>query len=189
VSGFRLGAKNEFSQIVRTPLPGLLRDVMGVTVEDYVPLYSDKAGVKLSGFSGASDGTSGLWADVLQPSGAEVLATYTNFQYSGKPAITQNSFGKGRAVYIGADLDPASLARVLRTVAGAAGVPSPIEVPEGIEMTVRQAAGKRWMFLMNHKPDAQTVKLAAPATDLLTGQSRSGEIELGGYGVQVLQMS
>jgi beta-galactosidase GanA len=42
---------------------------------------------------------------------------------------------------------------------------------------------------MNHKSDAQTVKLATPGTDLLTGKARSGEIELSGYGVQVLQMS
>jgi len=31
VGGFRLGVKDENSQIVRTPLPGLLRDVMGAT--------------------------------------------------------------------------------------------------------------------------------------------------------------
>jgi beta-galactosidase len=189
VAGFRLGAKNEFSQIVRTPLPGLLRDVMGVTVEDYVPLYSDKPGVKLSGLSGVPDATCGLWADVLKPTSAQVLHFYTNFQYAGKPAITQNSFGKGNAIYIGADLDPASLARLLPTYALSAGVQAPMEVTVGVEMTIRQAGGKRWIFLLNQKPDAQTVKLPTPATDLLTGQSRSGEIELSGYGVQVLQMS
>ena len=48
VTNFRLGVKTETSQIVRTPLPGLLRDVMGVTVEDYVPMYSAKKGVKFS---------------------------------------------------------------------------------------------------------------------------------------------
>jgi beta-galactosidase len=162
---------------------------MGVTVEDYVPLYSEKPGVKLSGFSGAPDGTCGLWAEVLKPSTAEVLATYTNFQHAGKPAITRNGFGKGKAIYIGPDLDPMSLARVLRTLAASAGVQAPMEVPLGVEMTIRQAGGKRWMFLMNHKADAQTVKLATPGTDLLTGKARSGEIELSGYGVQVLQMS
>jgi beta-galactosidase len=189
VAGFRLGVKNEFSQIVRTPLPGLLRDVMGVTVEDYVPIYSEKPGVKLSGFAGAPDGSCGLWADVLQHSSAEVLATYTNASYAGKAAITRNSFGKGKAIYIGADLDAASLARVLGTLAAAAGVQTPMAVPPGIEMTLRQSGGKRWMFLMNHKAEAQTVKLTKPGTDLLTGQARSGEIELSGYGVQVLQMS
>ena len=45
VTNFRLGVKTESSQIVRTPLPGLLRDVMGVTVEDYIPIYSGKNGV------------------------------------------------------------------------------------------------------------------------------------------------
>jgi beta-galactosidase len=189
VAGFRLGAKNEFSQIVRTPLPGLLRDVMGVTVEDYVPIYSEKPGVKLSGFPSAPDGSCGLWADVLQPSGAEVLATYTNASYAGKAAITLNSFGKGKAIYVGPDLDPASLARVLGTLAGAAGVQPAMELPRGVEMTIRQAGGKRWMFLLNNKAETQTVKLAKPATDLLTGQARSGSVELSGYGVQVLQVS
>jgi beta-galactosidase len=189
VAGFRLGAKNEYGQIVRTPLPGLLRDVMGVTVEDYVPLYSGKPGVTFSGALAGPDGTCGIWADLLQPSGAEVLATYTNFSHAGKAAITRNSFGKGKAIYVGADLDPASLARVLRSVAASAGVQTPVEVPQGVEMTVRQAGGKRWMFLMNNKPDAQTVKLAKPGIDLLTGQARSGEVELSGYGVQVLQVS
>lgn len=189
VAGFRLGAKNEFSQIVRMPLPGLLRDVMGVTVEDYVPIYSEKAGVKFSGVPGAPDGECGLWADVLQPSTAEVLATYTNVSYAGKAAITLNSFGKGKAIYIGADLDPLSLARVLGTLATAAGVQPPLDVPRGVEMTIRQSGGKRWMFLLNNKPEAQTVKLAKPGTDLLSGQARSGNIELSGYGVQVLQIS
>jgi beta-galactosidase len=189
VAGFRLGAKNEFSQIVRTPLPGLLRDVMGVTVEDYVPIYSEKPGIKLSGFPGAPDGSCGLWADVLQPSSAEVLATYTNASYAGKAAITRNSFGKGKAIHIGADLDAVSLARVLGTLAAAAGVQTPISVPPGVEVTVRQSGGKRWMFVMNHKAEAQTVKLTNAGTDLLTGQARSGELELSAYGVQVLQTS
>ena len=54
VTNFRLGVKTETSQIVRTPLPGLLRDVMGVTVEDYIPIYSAKNGVKFSRGSGRS---------------------------------------------------------------------------------------------------------------------------------------
>src|SRR5215469_5419020 len=161
--------------MVLTLLPRRLLDTMGVTVDDYVPIYSERPGVKLSGFPGAPDGSCGLWADVLQPSTAQVLATYTNTSYAGKAAITRNSFGKGKAIYIGADLDPVSLVRVLATSAKAAGVGSPIFVPDGIEMTVRQGGGQQWIFLMNQKPNALTVKLPKPATDLLTGQARSGE--------------
>jgi beta-galactosidase len=186
VAGFRLGAKNEFSQIVRTPLPGLLRDVMGVTVEDDVPLYSGKPGVKLLEFNG-TEGQCGVWADVLQPSYAQVLATYTNAPYAGKAAITRNSFGKGKAMYIGADLDRASLSRVLATAAKAAG--AQLDGPDGVEMTVRQSGSKRWVFLMNPKSEAQKIKIEKPGTDLLTGQARSGEIEVSPYGVQVLLVS
>jgi len=102
VTSFRLGVKDESSQIVRTPLPGLLRDVMGVTVKDYVPIYSEKIGVKFSPQLAGPDGECALWADLLQPSSASVLATYTE-PYAGEPAITINSFGKGKAIYLGAD--------------------------------------------------------------------------------------
>jgi len=187
ISGFRLGVKTESSQIVKTPLPGLLRDVMGVTLEDYVPIYSGKPGVKFSGALAGADGECGIWADVLKPAGAEVLATYTSCAYAGKPAVTVNSFGKGKAVYLGPDLDPASLARVLRTLAASAAVKPPIETPTGIEVTVRKAGGQQWMFVLNHTAASQTVRIPKPCTDVLTGEGHSGTIELSAYGVRVLE--
>jgi beta-galactosidase len=186
VSSFRLGVKTESSQIVRTPLPGLLRDVMGVTVEDYLPIYSAKQGVKFSSAFAGADAECGLWADILQPAGAEVVGSYTAGEHAGKAAVTINTFGKGRAVYVGADLDAASLAKVLRTLTASAGVRPAIDVPAGVEMTVRRSGDKQWMFLLNHTSIAQTVTIAKPITDLLTKQALSGTIELTGYGVRVL---
>ena len=122
VTNFRLGVKTVSSQIVRTPLPGLLRDVMGVTVADYIPIYSAKNAVKFAPALAGPDGECGLWTDILQPTGAEVLASYTKGSHAGEAAITINTVGSGKAVYIGADLDAASLARVLRTLSGLAGI-------------------------------------------------------------------
>src|ERR1700690_2341561 len=107
VTSFRLGVKDESSQIVRTPLPGLLRDVMGVTVKDYVPIYSAKNAVKFAPALAGPDGECGLWTDILQPTGAEVLASYAKGSHAGEAAITMNTVGSGKAVYIGADLDAA----------------------------------------------------------------------------------
>jgi beta-galactosidase len=189
VTSFRLGVKTENSQIVKTPLPGLLRDVMGITVEDYLPIYSAKQGVKFSSAFAGSDGECGLWADILQPAGAEVVGSYTAGEHAGKAAVTINTFGKGKAVYVGADLDAPSLARVLLTLAAAAGVQPALEVPAGVEVTVRKSGDKQWIFLLNHTSVAQTVTMAKPFSDLLTKQALSGAVELSGYGVRILQAS
>lgn len=189
VTNFRLGAKDENSQMARTPLPGLLRDVMGVTVEDYVPIYSAKQSVKFSSALAGADGECGIWADILQPSTAEVLGTYTSGAHAGRAAITMNSFGKGKAVYIGADLNPASLTRVLRSFSASAGVKQVLDVPPGVEVTVRRSDRKQWIFLLNHTDAAQTVNFPGPYTDALTGESRTGSVSLGAYGVRVLQAS
>ncbi len=187
VTNFRLGAKTDSSQIVRTPLPGLLRDVMGVTVADYVPIYSAKNGVKFASALAGADGECGLWMDVLQPSGAEVLASYTAGSHSGEAAITVNDFGKGKAVYIGPDLDGASLARVLRTLSGMAGVKPPLEATAGVEVTVRKSGNKQWMFVLNQTSEVQSLSVPGVFTDVLTGESHTGKIEIAGYGVRVLQ--
>jgi beta-galactosidase len=187
VTNFRLGVKNENSQIVRTPLPGLLRDVMGVTVEDYVPIYSEKQGVKFSSALAGPDGECGIWADILQPSAAEVLGTYMSGAHAGKAAVTINTFGKGKAVYIGADLTRPGLARVLRSLSASAGVKQPFEVPSGVELTVRKSVNKQWVFLLNHTADPQSVSIPGAFTDLVTGEAQNGKVDLSGYGVRVLQ--
>jgi len=187
VTNFRLGVKNESSQIVRTPLPGLLRDVMGVMVEDYVPIYSGKQRVKFSAMLAGPDGECGIWTDILQPSGAEVLASYTAGEHAGQAAVTMNNFGKGKAVYIGPDLDAASLSRVLRILSASAGVKQSFEVPPGIEVTVRKSGDKQWMFLLNHTSDSQSINIPGSFADLLTKKTYSGKIELSAYGVLVLQ--
>ncbi len=189
VTNFRLGAKNESSQMARTPLPGLLRDVMGVTVEDYVPIYSAKQGIKFSSALAGTDGECGIWADILQPATAEVLGTYTSGAHAGRAAVTMNSFGKGKAVYIGADLDPASLTRVLRSFAASAGIKQVLDVPAGVEVTARSSGGKQWIFLLNHTNTVRTVTIPGQYTDLLTAESQTASVSLGAYGVRVLQTS
>jgi beta-galactosidase len=186
VTSFRLGVKDESSQIVRTPLPGLLSDVMGVTVKDYVPNYGAKVGVQFSAPLAGPDAESTLWADLLQPTSATVLAKYSGTTYAGEPAITSNSFGAGQAVYIGADLDPASLARVLATLLGSRGVKPPFDVPRGVELTVRSAANQQWLFLLNHTPSAQEITLPGSFTDALTGSPVAGRRTLAAYDVLIL---
>jgi len=187
ISGFRLGVKDEHSRIVQTPLPGLLRDVMGVTLLDYQPIYSEKQRVQFSGLLAGPEADCHLWADIIDPQQAEVLATYTGGAYSGKAAITSHSFGKGKAIYIGADLGAADLARALLTLAAAAGVKAPTQLPAGVELTRRRISEGVVTFLLNHSSQPQSIQLGGSSKDLLTGSSLSGSISLEPYGVRVLR--
>lgn len=188
VTSFRLGVKDESSRIVDAPLPGLLRDVMGVTLKDYVPVYTEKVGVQFSKPLAGPEGSCALWADLLQSSSnsVEVLATYTG-AYAGEAAITMNAFGKGKAVYVGADLDPMSLGRVLVTLLAANGVKSGFGVPRGVEVTQRKSAKQEWTFVLNHTAAAQEVKLPSKFKNALGGATHEDVLRLDPYDAQVLQ--
>jgi beta-galactosidase len=187
VTNFRLGVKTETSQIVRKPLPGYLSDVMGSTVEDYMPIYSDPPHVQFSSQLAGAEAECGIWADILKSSGAEVLATYSSGQHRGKPAITVNSFGKGKAVYIGPDLHPPDLFRLLQKLSANAGLTPIMNVPQGIEVTARRRGSKRWIFALNHNAEPQSVSVPTGVKDAITGRSYSGSTEIPAYGVLILQ--
>jgi beta-galactosidase len=187
LTSFRLGVKTPSSQIVRTPLPGFLADVMGVTLEDYVPIYAQNPRIKFNAMLAGADAECGIWADILKPSTAEALATYSSGQHSGKAAITLNRFGKGKAVYVGADLRGPDLSKVLAAFVDSAGIKRPIDVPAGVELTVRKNANKRWLCVLNHKSESQTINLDGSFKDSITGQAHSGAADIPGYGVLVLE--
>src|SRR5215470_7157097 len=186
VAGFRLGVKNESSQIVNAPLPGLLRDVMGVTVKDTETVYTEKIAVKFGPQLAGADAQCALWADLLQPESATVMATYAGV-YEGDAAITMNAFGKGKAVYVGADLEPMSLARVLRTVLAMSGSTAAIEAPRGVEVTRRRAGEKEWLFVLNHTPTEQKINLPGKFSAVVGNGPSKETLTLRAYDLAVLQ--
>ncbi|MGC8550570.1 MAG: beta-galactosidase [Acidobacteriaceae bacterium] len=185
LAGFRLGVKDPYSRIVRTPLPGLLTDVMGTEVYDYEPIYSQPQNVAFSGPLAGPNAKCSIWADILKPGpNAQVLATYLDRQYKGRPAITSHNYGKGRAIYLGAGLQGEDMARVLTTLLASAEIQPRIHAAPGVEITSRSADAKRWTYLLNHTADTQPVRL--DRTYQANGSPVSGTIHLPPYGVKVL---
>ena len=187
IAGVRLGVKTEQSQIVRTPLPGLLRDVMGVELLDYQPIYSEKQGVRFTGALEGPEAECRVWADILDPRGADTWATYTAGAYSGKAAITSHAFGKGRAIYMGAHFEDAALARVLTAMLSEAGVHAAARPPFGVEVCRRRSSLGTLTYYLNHLSTPQTVSLSGSAKDVLADSNVTGTVTLDPYGVRVLR--
>ncbi|MEA3345865.1 MAG: beta-galactosidase [Chloroflexota bacterium] len=188
VVGFRSGVKDKYNRVVTNPLPGLLAELLGMEVTEYDALYDQPQAVRflmpeLEDVKADCE----LWADVLQPTTAEVLARYTMDYYAGRPAITLNCWGQGQAIYMGTGLSEEGLGRMLLALAGQRGVTPLLGAPEGVEVARRGTADTEWWFVLNHTSGQRSVDLPGAFVDALSGRAVGASIQLDGYDVRVLR--
>jgi beta-galactosidase len=188
ITGPRFNEKGPRNQVVARPL-ARFRDLLGVDLLDDEPIYSETQGVQFHGSLGSQKADCHFWSDVLDPQGAEVLGTFTSGRAAGKAAITSHAFGKGRAVYLGAHLDPADLARVLGVLLSADGVLAPIQTPPGVETTSRRSGNRTWHYVLNHTAATQSIHMQGQFKDHVTNARFNGSIDLGPNEVCVLEQS
>ena len=139
-------------------------------------------------FADGSASACDLWADVIDLEGATALATFTGNFYAGRPAITEHTFGRGRAIYIGTRLAPDTMGALLGRLSAAGGVTPPVSAPPGVEVVRRRTEdGRTLWFVLNHRPELVTVTLPAAGIDVLTGAEVAGVVALEPFGVSIVQ--
>lgn len=95
----RSGMKDNNSHLWESLLQCPIWELIGAKIDSFDQL-SPKEEAKVS-FKD-KEYTWNVWGDQLSPfQGAEVLATYSDQFYAGKPCIVKNRFGKGCVYYIG----------------------------------------------------------------------------------------
>lgn len=90
------------------PLPGGLTDLIGAKVLNYFTVpprdYNDwphhRVGERIRSADGIDYGYK-IWAEIVEPSTAEPLLTYTDGMLAGKTAVTRRQIGQGEVVYLG----------------------------------------------------------------------------------------
>ncbi len=189
VCTFRSGVKDWDNVIFSDPLPGPLRQVLGITIDDYDALGSKDASVSLqltgaAPMVGALHGT--LWADVITAEDAEAAAVFTGGWYAGKPAITVNHFGNGEAWYIGTHLDAEFWKPFVSYLQASAEIPHIPATSAGVEIAHRHGE-RKYTFVINMSVTAGWIDMDYCATDLLTGEElKLGIVDIPGYGVMIL---
>lgn len=160
------GLVDEEDRIRLGGYPGAFRDLLGVRVEEFVPM---RAGVSVE----LSDGsTVERWAEDLQTVDAEAVLSYVGGPLDGKPAVTVRQAGEGKAWYVSAELSAATTAALIDRVLSEAGIESVAPATGEVELVRR---GDH-VIAINHSPAVATVSVSG--VDLLTGANVGPELAL-----------
>ena len=148
------GISDEKDHVWLGGYPGSIRDVVGVRVEEFMPMGDDFTGVpdrlELSNGAVAHD-----IADVIGSvdGTATVLATFKDNPWTGMdgvPAIVANTFGEGRSVYVGARLGREGLALSLPEILESLGMAEAGGNDGRVLHVEREGAdGSRFVFSFN----------------------------------------
>ncbi|MFJ6516800.1 beta-galactosidase [Streptomyces filamentosus] len=180
------GIVDEHDAVHPGAYPGALRDVLGLTVDEWSPLL-DHQRVGITGPGGAAL-TGDVWTEFVRPRGAETVWTYADGPAAGGPAVTRHRLGRGTAWYVSTRLDAASLDAIVAAASEDAGVPDRAALPRDVEVVRRAGADGRHLFVLNHTDAEAKVPLDGPGTELLTGGAVSGTLAVPAGGVRVVRL-
>jgi beta-galactosidase len=181
---FRSGVKDEYNVVTDRTLPGPFADLAGVAIHEFDPQMNEEQ--ELAGLGDARFPTR-CWSDILDPATAKVVATYGKGYYAGKAAITVNNAGKGSVYYVGTESKSSLFYdRLISLVAKKSLVALSGNIPPGVEVAVRQKAGKRIIFVLNYTGANQTVPLDQSYQNALTGRMETMDVQIPAYEVKVL---
>jgi beta-galactosidase len=187
------GIVNENDLCFLGGFPGHLRKVTGIWSEEIDALYDEDENqitfpveneLGLTGEYRARE-----LCELIHAETAEVLATYQSDFYAGRPALTANRYGQGKAYYIASrNVEPflsnfyralsrkLNLRQVLRT-----------DLPVGVTAQLRTDGENEFIFLMNFTDEKKEIEAGnEKLEDLLTGEAVTGPIYLKPYGFKVL---
>ncbi|WP_395245584.1 beta-galactosidase [Agromyces sp. MMS24-K17] len=182
------GIVDEHDAVPAGPFPGRLRDVLGLSIEEFLPLR-DGEQVRLT------DGSTGaVWSDDVVLEGAVAVSSYAEpaaggGPAAGRPAITRNALGDGSAWYLSTRLDGADLGGFVDAVLADAGVA--VDVPEaGLERVVRVGDDStRWLVAINHADaPARVGAVAADGVDVASGARVAADDVVDAGAVRIIRL-
>lgn len=163
--------------------PGPIKDVLGIWDEETDAL--DETQHNHFTWQDKTYETKDFCA-LIHPEGAKTMVAYQDAFYAGYPALTENTFGKGKAFYIAARTGEDFLEDFYAYAVKEAGITPLIpDLPKGVLCTERIGDAGRLLFVMNTVPRENTVRLPQ-CTDAETGDKIQGETAFAPYEVKIL---
>ncbi|MFE8993099.1 beta-galactosidase [Streptomyces collinus] len=166
--------------------PGPLRDVLGLTVEEFSPLLPGER-VRVTGPDG-TELSADVWTEFVVPRGAETISAYADGPAAGLPAVTRHRLGEGTAWYVSTRLGADGLDALLGRAGEDAGLAPRTDLPRDVEVVRRTGASGTYLFAVNHTGSDAKVPLEAAGTELLTGDRAAGRLAVPAGAVRVVRL-
>jgi beta-galactosidase len=187
VTSFMSGIVDENDQVTLGGYPGKLRDILGIWVEESDGLLP---GMRNSFSYHGREYPAEIICDLIHTEHARRLddSGYGSDFYQSMPAVTKNSFGNGKAYYVGTASSDEFYRTLCRDICSEAGITPVLDVPEGVEACSRVNDKGTWYFILNHSSEEQTIELPWAAWDALKNEERKpGSYVLGPKDVLILK--
>jgi beta-galactosidase len=186
VMGFFSGIVDAAEHIRLGGYPKPFKEMLGLEVIDFRPL-SDGQDIGLQ-FADGTLARGETWSEIIELSGAEIVATFGSSELAGRAAITARVLGSGTAYYTATRPDPLAMTRLMQIASARAAVRPAAETPPGVEVVRRVAGKKPLLFLLNHRDVAVDVPIAAAGENLIDGsQVHAGLMRIEPRGVAVIR--
>ena len=187
---FKSGFANENSAVRSQRAPGPLRDVTGISYQEFSNLEKPLA-LKGDPLKAGDDNKVMYWAEFLQLEHAKPIAYYDHPFFGRWPAITRNQFGSGTLTYEGTFVSDTLQQSIVRDVLANAHIATPNPLPPHvIEKSGVNGRGKVLHYFLNYSSSAQNfIYDLPPGLDLLTSNpiTTSQSIELGPWDLAIVE--
>ncbi|HYT59093.1 MAG TPA: beta-galactosidase [Haliangiales bacterium] len=188
VGTFNTGLVDEHHIAPDNGYPHDLTDLFGMEVLEFDPLPPGEENHLT--FKGAFPTShlhpAKLWCDLIEPKECQILATYAKDFYTGRPAMTMNTFGLGKAIYIGTMSHQHFYYDLIVWLRQLCNLYPLLKVPDTVEVSLREKEDTKIYFLLNHQNSPVRIQFYKPMHDFLTGSTLQGNHDLPPHGVLVL---
>lgn len=157
IATFKTAFADEHIKIRSEVQPYILHEALGIRYDQFT--YPNDVRVIYDN----EEGIAKEWMELVSTTGAEVIAKYEHPVWNRYAAVTRNSYGKGRAMYLATMFEENVLAKILFDFFNEISFESKnIKINADYPVSVKQGTndlGKQIVYLLNYSTKEQTVTL------------------------------
>lgn len=188
---FKSGFSDQNVKVRTTHQPGIINEACGIyysqfTLPQNVSLKGDPYNI------GIENNKVNTWMELITPTTAKVLAYYDHPVWGKYAAITENSYGKGLATYIGCLTSTAVMKKILEDAvkkAGLWGLDQQLSFPLITKSGVNQNA-KLVHYYFNYSAATNSVKYTySDGKELFSNETiiKNKQVQLEPWGVKIIE--